>query len=220
MEKFNRCIVPTPRSYENWVSKHMSNLNLAKMDHDVLLMGDSLIANLCKHPIWAKFQPLNAVNFGIGGDKIQNVLYRIKSDELSNKTTKIVVLMVGTNNTERDNPEQIFQGLLASMNAIEEYLPHCHIILPTMLPRGRFPNAKRRCLKAINRLLIRFGEMNKDSRRNIHIVSIHKNIVDKEGLISNQLLYDYLHPTGKGYEQIFEPIIKLIIKILAEKFNV
>ena len=46
----------------------------------------------------------NAANFGLGGDKTQNVLWRLEQGELDGVHPKIIVLLVGTNNVGRITP--------------------------------------------------------------------------------------------------------------------
>ncbi|XP_026461206.1 platelet-activating factor acetylhydrolase IB subunit beta-like [Ctenocephalides felis] len=134
--------------------KTFNNLKLAKNYHNIILTGNSLIANLERHPSWDKFQTFQTANFGIGGDKVENVLYRLKNGEISNLKTKIVVILAGTNNTKHSKPHEIYEGIIKCVSIIKELLPSARIILPTMLPRGRVPNAQRDCLQVVNSLLI------------------------------------------------------------------
>src|ERR1044071_8982238 len=47
----------------------------------------------------------NAANFGWGGDTTQNILWRLENGELDGVNPKIIVLLAGTNNIGRQNPE-------------------------------------------------------------------------------------------------------------------
>lgn len=53
------------------------------MEPDVVLVGDSLVANLQSTDLWEKwFAPMHSLNFGIGGDQTQHVLWRLRNGEL------------------------------------------------------------------------------------------------------------------------------------------
>lgn len=58
---------------------------------DVLFIGDSLIQRLVHTEMWNNFfAPMHALNFGIGGDQIQNVLWRIENGELDHINPKVI----------------------------------------------------------------------------------------------------------------------------------
>jgi hypothetical protein len=50
---------------------------------------------------------LGIFNAGVGGDKVQNVLWRLEQGLLSDFHPKLIVLQIGTNNIEQDHPEGI-----------------------------------------------------------------------------------------------------------------
>ncbi|XP_026482452.1 platelet-activating factor acetylhydrolase IB subunit beta homolog [Ctenocephalides felis] len=158
-ENNNKCIIPTAKTSEAWRQKHLNNLKLVKIDHDVILTGSSLIAGMSGGiPIGSSFNkfmlPISALETG---DKVENVLYRIKTDEFSNQKSKILVILIGTNNTEHNKPYDIYEEIMVmKINCvclIEELLPNAHIIVPTVLPRGKKPNGQRDFLREINTLL-------------------------------------------------------------------
>jgi lysophospholipase L1-like esterase len=72
---------------------------------DLLFLGDSITDGWAKggKAIWdTRYAPLKAANFGIGGDKTEHVLWRLKNGNLTGIQPKVVVLMIGTNNNLRD----------------------------------------------------------------------------------------------------------------------
>ena len=78
-----------------------------------MLIGDSLIVGLSRYPYtWKRyFKPLNAINCGIDGDKIQNVLWR--SHNLpSSSSFQNAVILCGTNNIKWDSSEDTVDGIL------------------------------------------------------------------------------------------------------------
>src|SRR5206468_2366562 len=70
-------------------------------DVSIVFFGDSLTDHWrdTGQAIWAKhFEPLGAVNFGIGSDGTQNVLWRVQNGELPPDGAEVVVLLIGTVN--------------------------------------------------------------------------------------------------------------------------
>ena len=60
----------------------MSPLPLSPLKKSIytLLLGDSIIAGLSRYlKLWPRyFTPLEALNFGIGGDRVVNVIWQLK----------------------------------------------------------------------------------------------------------------------------------------------
>nr|CAD7204397.1 unnamed protein product [Timema douglasi] len=56
---------------------------------EIIWIGDSIIANMALSQYWRDFiEPLHPLNFGIGGDQTQNVLWRIQQKELTHSKAK------------------------------------------------------------------------------------------------------------------------------------
>ena len=79
----------------------------------VLLIGDSIIANFSKFsPIFDKhFSKFHSLNFGIGGNKIRNVLWRINNMSLP-PSLQYVFIHCGTNNIGHNDRDVISDGLI------------------------------------------------------------------------------------------------------------
>lgn len=57
---------------------------------EVIMIGDSLIQHLEQLDYWNRvFAPMHTLNFGIGGDETQHVLWRISNGELDNVKPKV-----------------------------------------------------------------------------------------------------------------------------------
>jgi platelet-activating factor acetylhydrolase IB subunit beta/gamma len=57
---------------------------------EVLFIGDSLIRNLAYTEMWKNvFVPMHPLNFGIGGDQTQHVLWRVLNGELEHIKPKV-----------------------------------------------------------------------------------------------------------------------------------
>lgn len=68
-------------------------LESKEKEPEVLFIGDSIIQNMVHSDMWNKnFIPLHSLNFGIGGDQTQHVLWRIVNGELDHVSPKVCQL--------------------------------------------------------------------------------------------------------------------------------
>lgn len=109
-------------------------MNEAKTcEPDVIWIGDSIIQQLQFSDLWDKISSLHCLNFGIGGDRVENVLWRLQNGELEcSSTVKIIVLFVGTNNYN-SKAEEIVEGIEECIQVIRKKLGHCHIVIPVSI---------------------------------------------------------------------------------------
>ncbi|CAF0793468.1 unnamed protein product [Didymodactylos carnosus] len=109
----------------------------------VVFLGDSITAGWLSgaRSIWNQhYASRNAVNYGIGGDRTQHILWRIRNGELTGLKPKLVVLKIGTNNIGADTGDDIAKGIETIVRDIRTMLPQTRILLLGVLPRnnGRF----------------------------------------------------------------------------------
>ncbi|KAK4317187.1 hypothetical protein Pmani_011716 [Petrolisthes manimaculis] len=213
----NPAAVPTPledvQGDGRWLSMHNRFVNQAReMEPDVVFVGDSLIANLQNTDLWEKwFAPMHTLNFGIGGDQTQHVLWRLRNGELECIKPKAVVVLVGTNNHEHTAAE-VAGGIAEICNTIREKQPQAYVIVLTLLPRGEKPNRLREKNSQVNSLV-------KDALRTLdlcQVVSVDQDIIMTDGTIDHRDMYDYLHLTLQGYRRAFEPLYLLLSNLLQE----
>ncbi|CAL1531988.1 unnamed protein product [Lymnaea stagnalis] len=196
-----------------WMSLHNSFLHDAKeKEPEVVLIGDSIIAQMTQSKLWEQmFEPLHCLNFGIGGDRTQHVLWRIHNGELDKIEPKVIVLHVGTNNFD-DTAEQVTEGILANVKSIREKQPSSHLVVVGLLPRGEKPNALRQKHKEINERLA-------DELQGAPLTSFlridDKEFMSSEGVIRRSAMYDFLHlTTDIGYQKLCEPLLEEIQNLL------
>ena len=93
---------PEERSKIGWYAKHVESCNsISKEKAEVVLLGDSLVANLAHYPVvWEHLSKLKAVNCGIGGDGTQNVLWRVEKMFLPAKVS-VCLIHCGVNDIHR-----------------------------------------------------------------------------------------------------------------------
>ena len=142
-----------------WMDLHNSYVESASISQASLaFIGDSIVNGLSKYKhIWIKFfSSYNAINLGIGGDRIQNVFWRIKKESLPLKAARFLVLHCGTNNIDNNNPIDIAEGILSIANYVHERKPNIYVIIASLLPRDQVSTLRRQKLKAVNDLFDSF----------------------------------------------------------------
>jgi lysophospholipase L1-like esterase len=113
---------------------------------DILFVGDSITEAWTgpawggyKHgaAVWDKYYASrNALNFGVGADRTQHLLYRLDTMDVKDLTPKVIVLMIGTNNNI-DPAADIAAGVHAVLTKLEAMYPAAKIILVSILPNAR-----------------------------------------------------------------------------------
>ncbi|MBS0189249.1 MAG: GDSL family lipase [Planctomycetes bacterium] len=222
--QINYAAVPAPRKDQWWIDRNNSfnaraKQGAAKGDIDIIFVGDSITQGWeqAGKNVWNTFYgDRQAVDFGIGGDRTQQVLYRVSTGNLdgldtpdSGNSPRLVVLMIGTNNTAPDpttgnpnTPAQINEGVRACVNAIHDKLPGTHILVLGIFPRGEKPDdSNRKVVAATNELLKSVGEggAGEPAMANVHFLDISDRFIEKDGTISRAVMPDMLHLSEKGY---------------------
>lgn len=192
----------------------------------VLFLGDSITEGWGKAPhIWehyyGKWEP---ANFGIGGDQTQHVIWRIENGELNGIHPKVVVLMLGTNNTNGHTAEQIATADRKIVKMIRERLPETKVLVLAVFPRGPRKNkegvvtpevtadAARRMeiIRAVNADLAKL-----DDGKDVRFLDINAQFLGNDGTIPNILMPDQLHPNAAGYQlwaDAMQPLLTEMMK--------
>ncbi len=203
---------PAPRSGDPMKS-HERFLERAKAGNiDLLFLGDSITAgwNGGGKEVWQRYYgPRNAANFGIGGDRTQHVLWRIENGELDGITPKVVVLMIGTNNSGANSADEIADGIRAIVKKLREKLPDAKILLLGVFPRGPKPNPGREKLSEVNEKIASLGD-----GKMVTYLDIGKNFLNEDGTISKEIMPDFLHLSPKGYQIWADAIEPTLSKML------
>ncbi len=188
-------VKPVPRD-GNWMQLHKRYVERAKQGNAPLVfLGDSITQGWGGNEVWKRFYtPRNAVNFGIGGDRTQHVLWRIENGEFDGITPKLIVLMIGTNNIHNDTPDEIAKGVETIVHKLGEKLPATKILLLAVFPRGEKPSAVRERIKALNEKIARL-----DDGSRVHYLDIGKSFLEPDGTLSRETMPDFLHLSRKGY---------------------
>lgn len=209
---------PASRDKQGWDTEHTRNVALAKSPGvDVLLTGDSIIKGLSRYPrVWRKyFMPLKSLNFGVGGDRTQHVLWRLQNGEME-CDVKVVVVLCGTNNIEKNSSGEIVQGILAIVDYIRMKKPAVSIIVCGILPRDLFPTARREDIEEVNDELFEYISYSEElADKNVIFLAPGKGWTTKGGQLDESLYFtDHLHLVEEGDEKLAKSISRLVKDLL------
>lgn len=207
-------IAPEPRQ-DPVAQKRFQALreNIKVQKPEIVFIGDSITQGFeFTGELWqASFAPYKVFNAGISSDRFQHILYRIQNGQLAFHP-KLVVLNCGVNNLTMNSTDQIAQGILQVIDAIHRESPESRVLLLGVFPAGRMANMKvRQKILAINEQLTQFGKLPL-----VTYADIGEIFIEKTGFLTEQISYDAVHLTRKGYELWSEALKPLLTKILSK----
>jgi lysophospholipase L1-like esterase len=205
---------------------HKSFLARAKQAMDVLFIGDSITEGWNKAPhVWDHFYGMQRpANFGIGGDKTENVIWRIENGELDGAKPKVVVLMLGTNNSAQNTAEEIAAADKKIVEMIRGKIPTAKVLLLAVFPRGARKNAqgevtadaiadadkRMQVIDGVNASLAKL-----DDGKDVRFLDINAKFLGQDGKIPWSIMPDQLHPTAAGYQlwaEAMQPLLQQMMR--------
>ena len=210
-------VTPSDRFKPGWLDEHEKHCTLIKTCTSVLLVGDSIINGLARYPrVWEKyFAPLKALNFGLGGDRTQHVLWRLQNGALEG-TPKVVVVHCGTNNIDKNYASEISEGILTIVDFIRGKVPLASVVVVGLLPRDLFPSERREKISEVNNAVAEqlcFSDEFKEER--VFFLRPDKDWVRRSGKLDTALYFnDHLHLIEAGDEKLAKFIARLVQELL------
>jgi lysophospholipase L1-like esterase len=210
-----------PRADRNSQIAHEQLVAKAKLGGiDVYFLGDSITRRwgATDYPAflanwYSNFFGWNAANFGWGGDRVENILWRVENGELDGVNPKVIVLLAGINNVGTvpggdAKVENITRGLQTLVNTCQRKAPNAVIILTALFPRND-NMAVIPTINAINEILSKMA----DGRR-IRYLNVNDKLADKDGRLFEGISKDKLHPGLKGYQIWADGLKPILTEIL------
>lgn len=208
---------PMPRPDESWQRRHQKINDRANQgDVDLIFIGDSITHGWegdAGKAVWDKFYgSRKAMNAGIGGDRTQHVLWRLDNGNIDGIKPKLAVLMIGTNNSGSDTPDDIAAGITAIVQKLRTKLPETKVLVLGIFPRG--PNAddpKRQVNVATNNII-----KSLDDGKSVFYLDISDKFLNDDGTLERQIMPDLLHLSKQGYEIWAESIEPNVAELMRE----
>ena len=173
---------------------------------ELVFIGDSITARLgTRDMLNSRFgERFKPGMFAIGGDWMQNVLWRIENGPLEQLKPKAIVLLIGTNNAKYTTDE-ITQGIAKILETLRKHTPESHIVLMGIFPRGEsiHNNPRYETIKQINKNLAELAE----KTDKVVFLDIGDRLVEADGTISREMMPDLLHVAPKGLDIWAEALI-------------
>ena len=207
---------PDGKPQAGFLKSHESFVAIAKKgEAQVVFLGDSITAGWNGHKALfeKEYGQYKAANFGIGGDQVQHVLWRVENGEFEGIKPKAVVLMIGTNNVGNPahTPELIANGIKNIIAAIHQRSPNTKVLLLAIFPRGATEanNPGRAKNKAVNALIAKF-----DDGQKVRYLDIGAKFLTADGTLEKSVMPDLLHLNAVSYQieadAIREPLAALV----------
>jgi lysophospholipase L1-like esterase len=188
--------------------RHAEFLEIARAGNiDLLFIGDS-ITDWWRNrgrAVWDRtWAPLQAANFGIAGERVEQLLWRVQNGALAGFQAKVIVLMIGTNNLRRTPSNDDIAGGIAFLAAeIHKRQPQARVLVLGIFPRDAAPGTEnRQRIQAINAQLAKL-----EDRKALFYMDIGDRFLAPDGTIATDVMYDGLHPAERGYEIWAEAIL-------------
>jgi beta-glucosidase len=195
-----------------WRERHEQKREQAgRSDVDLLMLGDSITQGW-EGPgadAWqAYYASRNAFNLGFGGDRTEHVLWRLQHGAVEGMQPRLVVLLIGTNNTAHrmDPVDCVTAGVRLIVGELRGRLPAVKILLLGIFPHHESPyNEMRRRNEAINKRIATLAD-----NESVFFLDVGDVFLHEDGELRRDLMPDFLHPNAAGYEAwaaAMEPVL-------------
>ena len=216
-KKLHSAIDPVSRDRGGWMGRHEKmNERVKQGNVDLVFIGDSITQGWEGNGkgVWKKYYgKRNAVNLGIRGDRTQHVLWRLDHGNLDDISPKLAVVMIGTNNSRENTPEEIADGVEAIVGQLRSALPETKVLLLAIFPRGENgQDERRRVNQDANE---RIAKLNDGMR--VKYLDIGQGFLEDDGTLTREIMPDLLHLSEKGYTIWADAIESAVAEALDKK---
>lgn len=210
-----------------WLETHAKLVDYVRSNAgpvDVLLVGDSITQQWggpldggVFNEAWNQgFQKYKAINIGIGGDKTQNILWRLDHGAVEGLLPRAIVLMIGNNNmffTAETGAAAAARGVKTCVENLRQKFPEARLIvakiLPCHAPKDRFYEDIILTNAEIDKLVL-------DSDPKVRVLDLGEDFIDEKGLLKKALFKpDNVHLSLEGY-RVYAARLKPLLEAALE----
>ena len=203
-----------------WMPRHKEKLAALKSQQpiDLIMIGDSITHGWegGGRKVWDQYYAKrHALNLGFGGDRTEQVIWRLQNGAVEGISPKLAVVMIGTNNAghRQDKPEDTAAGVQAIVDQLLKRLPKTKILLLAIFPRGRDANDPLRKLNdATNQILAGYAD-----KEHVFYLDLNAEFLKEDGVLPESIMPDLLHPNENGYEIWAKAMEPMVRKLMGEE---
>jgi len=219
----NSALTPKDKLHiEWWQERHEEKIKAPMINPQLVLLGNSILHTLDysdRNEVWREYlHKYRALNLGFSGDRTENLIWRIENGELDQSKPKVILLLIGTNNTDGNHflsitqPNELQGAIWKITRIIRKKLPETKILLLGIFPYGYKANYRDNINKETNKFLSEFPA--KDN--NLYYKDIGEIFLDETGKIDKTLMPDYLHPNAKGHLLMFKTLDPFLEELMSD----
>jgi beta-glucosidase len=198
-----------------WMERYESiNARARQGKIDLIYIGDSIVERFdgVGKGIWDRYyEPRNALNLGISGDRTQHVIWRLDHGNIDGISPKLTIIMIGQNNGGHNTSIEIAEGVTEVVKRVRTKLPDSKILLLAIFQRREKPTPERAVLAEANEIISKLANSS-----SIAYMDINSVFVRPDGTIPSSLMPDFEHPNERGFKLWAEAIEAKVAELMAD----
>ena len=206
---YRKRTIETNNKHKQFLSNHRDKV------FDVVFLGDSIFERFLYKEEAKKafgkyfFQRYDVFNCSVGGDKIENLLWRLtKGDILSHfgPAPRQMIILIGINNMtdNRINIDTMVDGYQQIIDTIREKFPRVHIDVLALYPMNIDENQQ-----SIFDFNARINTLTRDYDF-VRFHDFHDDFYNNDGALKTYHYVDEVHFSALGYDSFARRLVELI----------
>ncbi len=212
----NTAATPVKRDSLHWLLRFEAlNHQARRGQAELVYVGDSIVERFAGQgaDVWKHYYAgRRALNLGISGDRTEHVLWRLDHGNIRGLAPKLVIVMIGQNNSGYNSSQEIGEGVTAIVQKLRARLPGAKILLLAIFPRHERPSPERAILAEASRIIATLADGKVVFYRDINSLFLRP-----DGSIPGSLMGDFEHPTAAGYRAWAEAIEPQVAELMGDR---